>query len=188
VDLYTTLDQSDRAVAVCLDYLRCLGVDWSPHPTEAEARREYERIWSQLGGRAIEELLELPLMSDPASLATLDVLTKVLAAANHTDANLFSLVTCRAVNLSLESGNRDGSCFTYVTLGMVARSHFGDYQAGFRFGRLGYELVEKRGLERFLAGTYMLFAIHVMPWTKHVHCKRPSRARGRRWRCSARPT
>ena len=80
VDLYTTLDQSDRAVAVCLDYLRHLGVEWSPHPTEEEGRREYERIWSQLGSRAIEELIELPLMSDPASLATLDVLTKVLPA------------------------------------------------------------------------------------------------------------
>ena len=56
VDLYTTLDQSDRAVAVCLDYLRHLGVDWSPHPTEEEVRREYERIWSQLGSRTIEEL------------------------------------------------------------------------------------------------------------------------------------
>jgi hypothetical protein len=49
VDLYTTLDQSDRAVAVCLDYLRHLGVEWAPHPTEEEARCEYERIWSQLG-------------------------------------------------------------------------------------------------------------------------------------------
>ena len=49
VDLYTTLDRSDRAVDVGLDYLRHLGIDWSPHPTEEEARREYERIWSQLG-------------------------------------------------------------------------------------------------------------------------------------------
>ena len=56
MDLYTTLDQSDRAVAVCLDYLRHLGIEWSPHPTEEEARREYERIWSLLGSRAIEEL------------------------------------------------------------------------------------------------------------------------------------
>ena len=80
VDLYTTLDQSGRAVAVGLDYLRHLGIDWSPHPTEEEARREYERIWSQLGDRPIEELIELPLMSDPASLATLDVLTKLAAA------------------------------------------------------------------------------------------------------------
>ena len=31
--LYTTLDRSDRAVDVCLDYLRHLGIDWSPHPT-----------------------------------------------------------------------------------------------------------------------------------------------------------
>src|ERR1700730_8576539 len=53
VDLYTTLNQSDRAVAVCLDYLRSMGVEWPPHPTEEEGRREYERIWSQLGRRAI---------------------------------------------------------------------------------------------------------------------------------------
>ena len=81
VDLYTTLGQSSRAVAVGLDYLRHLGIEWSPHPTEEEARREYERIWSQLGGRAIEELIDLPLMSDPASLATLDVLTKLVPPA-----------------------------------------------------------------------------------------------------------
>ena len=114
VDLYTTLDQSSRAIAVGLDYLRHLGIDWSPHPTEEEARREYERIWSQLGSRTIEELIELPLMSDPASLATLDVLTKIVAPALYTDANLLSLVICRAVNLSLERGNCDGSCFAYV--------------------------------------------------------------------------
>jgi predicted ATPase len=82
VDLYTTLDRSSRAIAVGLDYLRHLGIDWSPHPTEEEARREYERVWSQLGSRAIEALSELPLMTDPASLATLDILTKMGAPAS----------------------------------------------------------------------------------------------------------
>ena len=81
VDLYTTLDQSSRAIAVCLDYLRHLGIDWSPHPREEESRREYERIWSQLGSRTIENLIDLPLMSDPASLATMDVLTKIIVPA-----------------------------------------------------------------------------------------------------------
>ena len=172
VDLYTTLDQSDRAVAVCLDYLRHLGVEWAPHPTEEEARCEYERIWSQLGSRAIEELVELPLMSDSASIATLDVLTKVLSPALFTDPNLASLAVCRAVNLSLEHGNSDGSCSAYVWLGMIAGPHFGNYKAGFRFGRLGYELVEKPGLNRFQASTYMCFGNFVMPWTKHVRAGR----------------
>jgi PAS domain S-box-containing protein len=172
VDLYTTLGQSDRAVAVCLDYLRKMGVEWSPHPTEEEGRREYERIWSRLGSRAVEELIELPLMSDPASLATLDVLAKVLAAALYTDANLLYLAICRMVNLSLERGNSDGSCFAYVWLGMIAGPHFGNYNAGFRFGRLGYELVEKRGLKRFRARTYSCFGCDVMPWRKHFRACR----------------
>src|SRR5262249_30497630 len=43
IDLYNTLNQSSRAVAVGLDYLRHLGVSWSPHPTDEEARRAYQR-------------------------------------------------------------------------------------------------------------------------------------------------
>src|SRR5262249_43744441 len=50
-DVYTTLDRSHRAVEVCLAYLRDLGIEWSPHPTEEDARREYERTWSLLGSR-----------------------------------------------------------------------------------------------------------------------------------------
>ncbi|MGY3620247.1 AAA family ATPase [Bradyrhizobium sp. USDA 10063] len=168
VDLYTTLDQGSRAIAVGLDYLRHLGIDWSPHPTEDEARREYERIWSQLGSRTIESLIDLPLMSDAASLATLDVLTKLGPPAHYTDAKLRSMVICRAVNLSLEGGNCDGSCYAYAVLGRVAGPEFGDYQAGLRFGRLGYELVEQRGLKRFQARTYLNFGYLLMFWTRHV--------------------
>jgi predicted ATPase len=178
VDLYTTLDQSSRAIAVGLDYLRYLGIDWSAHPNEEETRLEYERIWSQLGSRMIEDLIELPLMNDPASLATMDVLTKIGPPSLHTDAQLFALIICRAVNLSLESGNCDGSCFAYVRLGMVAGSRFGDYQAAYRFGQLGHDLVERHGLKRFQARTYMCFGGFVVPWTRHVRAGRDLLHRG----------
>ena len=172
VDLYTTLDRSDRAVDVCLAYLRHLGIDWSPHPPKEQARREYERTWSLLGSRTIEELVDLPLMSDALSLATQDVLTKVVPPALFTDRNLLSLVICRMVNLSLEYGNSDGSCFAYVFLGMIAGPHFDNYEGGFQFGRLGYALVEKRSLHRYRARTYMAFGSFVMPWTRHVRTGR----------------
>src|SRR4051812_41771762 len=168
VDLYVTLDQSPRAVAVGLDFLRNLGIEWSPHPTAEEACREYEQIWSTLGDRPIEALVELPLLSDPASLAPLDVLIKLAVPALHTDANLLSLVSCRAINLSLESGNCDASSLAYTVLGFVAGPRFGDYQAGFRFGQLGYDLVEKRGLKRFQTRIFFNFGSLVIPWTRHI--------------------
>ena len=111
-------------------------------------------------------------MSDPASLATLDVLIKLLLPALFTDVNLLSLAICRAVNLSIERGNSDGSCVVYGWLGQIAGPHFDDYKAGFRFGQLGYELIEKRGLKRFQARTYTVFASHVLPWSKHVRASR----------------
>jgi PAS domain S-box-containing protein len=170
--LYTTLDRSDRGVEVCLEFLRSGGTDWSAHPTKGEVQQEYERIWSRLGSRSIEDLVDLPLMSDPETLATLDVLTEVVTPALFTDDNLLSLVICRMVNLSLERGNSDGSCFAYVWLGMIAGPHFGNYDAGFKFGRLGYELGDKQGLHRYQARTYMSFGNLIIPWTRHIQTGR----------------
>jgi PAS domain S-box-containing protein len=171
VDLYMTIDQSDRAIVVGLDYLRHLGIDWPSQPTEEEARREYERIWSQLGNRTIEELSELPLMSDPESLATVDVLIRMALPAFFSSSHLGTLATCRAVNLSLEHGHSDASCSAYELLAMLAGPHFGNYDAGFRFGRLGCQLVEKPELKRFQGRTLEVFGF-VVPWTRHVRTGR----------------
>jgi predicted ATPase len=70
IDVCTALNQGSRAVAICLNYLRHVGIEWSPHPKDEEVRCEYKRIWSLLGGRTIEYLIDLPRMEDPASLAT----------------------------------------------------------------------------------------------------------------------
>ena len=171
-DVCTTLDYSDRAVAVCLDYLRHVGIEWSPHPNDDEVRREYERIGSQLADGTVEALIDLPLMKDAASLATAEVLSKLFAPALQTDANLVALMSCKAVNLSLERGNCDASCFAYVMLSRVAGPRFGDYQLGFRFGQLGYDLVEQRGLKRFEANTYLCFELFSLRWMKHVRAGR----------------
>jgi predicted ATPase len=105
--LYTTLGVSDRGVEVFLDFLRRNGTDWPPHPTREDAMREYERIWTLLGDRQIEDLIDLPLMTDPDVLDMIDVFTEIVPPAFFYDENLSSLVICRMVTLSLEYGNCD---------------------------------------------------------------------------------
>src|SRR5262245_24574700 len=107
-------------------------------------------------------------MTNPDVLDVLDVFTGVVSPALWTDTRFHALVICRMVSLSLEHGNSDGSCYAYVWLGMLAGSHFGNYQAGFRFGKLGYDLVEERGLRRYRARTYLPFGTLITPWTRHI--------------------
>jgi len=173
LELYTTLDRSDRGVELCLEYLRRIGVHWSPHPTKEYVRAEYDQIWQRMGSGSVESLIDLPLMSELEWLATLDVLAQVVTPALFTDDNLLCLVLCRMANISLEHGNSGASCFAYVWLGMIIGPHFNDYPAAFRFGKVGFDLVEKRCLERFRARVYMSFGNLVNPWTKHLRIGRP---------------
>jgi PAS domain S-box-containing protein len=167
VTLYTTLDRSDRAIEVFLDYLRRSGTDWSSHPSRDDVVREYDRIWSLVGNRQIEELLDLPQLDDPDVLDMLDVFTEIVHPAMFFDENLSTLVVFRMVNLCLEHGNCDASCFGFVWFGMFAGPRFNNYTDGFRFGQLGYDLVEKRNLTRYEARTYTSFGT-LTPWAKHA--------------------
>src|SRR6266403_1610708 len=173
VTLCKILGQSDRGVEVALEYLRNGGTDWSMHPTREEVVREYDRIWTQLGSRKVEELLDLPLMTNPNVLHTMDVLNEIIVPAHDCHDNLPPLIICRMVNLSLEHGNSDGSCVAYLGLAMIAGPLFGNYSSTvLRFGQLGYDLVEQRGLNRFRARVYAVFGNIIMPWTRHVRAGR----------------
>jgi predicted ATPase len=167
-DLYAAMNQSGRAVEAALEHLRRAGTDWSLHPTNDEVRREYERIWQHLGNRPIEAVSDLPSMTDPVCRATLDVLTAAEEPAHFTDQNLRSLVIARIVNLSLEHGNSEGSCVAYAHLGWFLAPRFGHHQAAFRFAKLGLDLVERRGLERFSARACQCFGYFVNPWSRRL--------------------
>jgi predicted ATPase len=168
VALYTTQDRSDRGVEACLDYLRRVGVDWPAHPSDEAVQRELDRMWKKLGSRSIEDLVALPPMADAAFCATMNVLTDAISPALFTDANLLCLVVSHMANLSLEHGNSDASCFAYVMLGMVLGSRLGDHETAFRLGKVGLDLVEQRGLDRFKARVYMNVGHSTNPWKRHV--------------------
>ena len=84
--------------------------------------REYARIWTLLGSRQIEDLVELPLITDPEVLDTLDVFSEAVTPSFFFDEHLSSLVVCRLVSLSLEYGNCDASCYALCLVGLSCRA------------------------------------------------------------------
>jgi len=56
---------------------------------------------------------------------------------------------------------------------MLLGPYFGEYRAAFRFGKLGLDLMEQRGLRRFEGRVYLIFGHRVIPWTQPIRAGRP---------------
>jgi predicted ATPase/signal transduction histidine kinase len=169
LELHTMQDQSERAVAVCLEYMRQEeGIEWSAHPTDEGVRQEYDRLWRLIGVREIEDLVDLPEMHERSVLATMDVLTRIWSAAFFTDENLAMLIATHMAIRSIEHGNTHASCCGYAWFAIMVGPCFGDYRSTRLFGRLSVDLVEKRALTRFAARVYNVVAAGVIPWVEHI--------------------
>ncbi|KUY89562.1 histidine kinase [Burkholderia sp. RF7-non_BP1] len=168
MDVYTALDRSGDAIAVALAFLSGVGIDASAHPSDLEVSDEYSALRRRAAGLTVDDIVELPSMRDPVGLTTLEVLTRLLSAACFTDFNLNSLITCKAINISLISGNCEASCVAYGTLSRIAGPRFGDFELGIRFGKAGYRIAELNAQHRFHASTCMVFVIFTLRWMMHV--------------------
>ena len=169
VDLHTTTVALDEAIARGQEALRLFGIDIPSHPSHQAVATEYEAIWLSLHHRSIEELIDLPLMTDPEIKAAMSILAVLFAPGIATDRNLLLLCGCHMVNMSIRYGNCDASVMAYGYLGMNLGPYFGDYRQGFRFGRLGYDLMERRELVAYKAKIEFIIGCFISFWVQPLN-------------------
>ena len=173
VTVYLALDDSARAIETGLAYLREDGTDWPRHPSREAATSAYERLMASIEPRAIGDLIDLPLITDPHQQVKLEVAVALLPPAFFNDENLVCLLLCRMADLSIRHGNSPASPLAYAYLGMVLPPHFGAFKPAFEFGQLGLALVERGELIRYRGRVTMCFGSHVMPWARAARLGQP---------------
>ncbi|HUA22845.1 MAG TPA: AAA family ATPase [Steroidobacteraceae bacterium] len=168
VTICSAQDEQQRAMDLTLEFLRLCGIDWSSRPTRNEVMQQYAAMRQRLGDRAIETLIDLPQLTDPHWRAVLDVLAPAIPVSIYLDENLTALILCKMVDLSLQFGNCDASTFAYVLLASIFGPYFGDAAAGFRFGEVAFQMIQKPELGRHRARVASVFAHRVHPWSRPV--------------------
>jgi len=167
--LYTGIMKTERAIQICLEYLSHVGMQLPAHPTQEQAMEELDTFWRLLGKRKIRTLVNLPLVTDPELLATMDILAVLTTPAVYSNINLLALVSARLVNLSLTHGNSNSnaSCFGYLYFGEeVLGAGLGNYATGYQLGKLACDLADKYGAVTDRPRIHVLFGGRVAPWRK----------------------
>jgi predicted ATPase len=153
VVVHAVKSENQQAVDSALTCLRMFDIDIPAHPTWEEVQVEYEMLWQNLNGRPIENLIDLPLMTDPELQAAMRLLSHLTETAYSysTDLALFCLHLCRMVNISMQHRISDASAHGCGFLAWILGPIFHRYSEGYRFVKLACDLVEKHGFIAYQA-------------------------------------
>jgi predicted ATPase/signal transduction histidine kinase len=163
-DLFTMVGRFEDAVTIGINYLRSAGFDCPRSPSFADVRSAAQQLMELHEFRTIESLDCLPEARDPVHAATMDLITKVLPAALYTNRNLHSLLVLWMTTRTLKVGPTAQSGIALIMLSRIFGPVFSDYQTGFRFAKLGFDLIEANGPASLKPIARLCFAVFCNSW------------------------
>ncbi len=138
-----------EAFTVGINALGQLGLEFPSAPDEALIDRALQTLASLMEGRKIEELVDLPVMTDAKTQATMQLLSILDTPIFQTMAELLPVLSSTMVSLSLQFGNAPASTAGYSLHGMVLCAFFEEVEIGYSFGQLALNLLERLNAREF---------------------------------------
>ncbi|GAB4291893.1 MAG: AAA family ATPase [Oscillatoriaceae cyanobacterium] len=134
--------QMQAAIDTALPVLETLGVSLA---TSADTNALMVGIQAKLNAenKQIQDLADLPPMTDPYKLAAVRILLTVISAIILTNPAVYPLVVLNAVHLCINYGNPPQASGVYAYYGMYLCTGVGDLNSGYQFGKLAVRLLEK---------------------------------------------
>jgi PAS domain S-box-containing protein len=165
IEMYTVKMENSQAIGSALECLRLFDIDLTAHPTGVQIEAGHAAVSESLQGRSIEALIDSPLTTDPEIQAAMQTLSLAIRPGLLFDANLCALLVCHLVRLSVKHGVTGASAYGYVCFGLMLAGDFHRYVDGYRFAKLGRDLVEKHGFVTYTPKVYVVSTLAAF-WTQ----------------------
>jgi predicted ATPase/signal transduction histidine kinase/CheY-like chemotaxis protein/tRNA A-37 threonylcarbamoyl transferase component Bud32 len=169
IQAYTAQNIPLKAIETALSILNMLGIKFPKKPNKLEVFLELVRTKLTLVGKQIENLIDLPAMTDPYQLAAMSILSRVASAAYFASPELMGLIVLKQVNLSIKYGNTSVSSYAYAAYGLILSGEaVGDIETGYQFGQLALKLVDKLNAKELKARTLFIVNYFIKHWKEHL--------------------
>ena len=170
VKIQTCIAQSEllKAVNTALVVLKEFGVEFPDVPGQLNIQLALEATTSNLVGKRIEDLIDLPTMKEPEKLSAMRILSKIVSASYKAAPQLFLLIVLKQVNLSIKYGNAPLSAYAYAVYGLVLCGVLLDIESGYQFGELALSILERFNSSELKAKTFFVTELSIRHWKEHV--------------------
>ena len=167
IEAYMAQYKLQEALNTGLPVLKLLGVEFPSEPNLSDIGQALGETASILSGKGIEDLIDLPLMTDPQQLATITILSSLFSPAYIALPPLAPLVVCKQINLSVQYGNASLSPYAFAIYSFLLCG-MGDIERGYQLGELALRLVSKLNAKEIQAKTSAMVHSGIQPWKEHL--------------------
>ncbi|BAZ39677.1 two-component hybrid sensor and regulator [Calothrix sp. NIES-4101] len=140
---YKVQNRQLEAIITGREILEKLGVIIPESVTPLESQQQVENTLASLSDRAIAELVNLPRMESANALAALRIMIRLVPSIHQAAPQLFPIIACEQVNLSLKYGNSPFSAPGYADFGIVVSIVLNQLETGYQFGQLALCIMDK---------------------------------------------
>ncbi|MEG4047298.1 AAA family ATPase [Microcoleus sp. Pol17_C1] len=165
---YMAQNKLQEALNTGLQVLKQLGVEFPCEPNPSDIGQALGETGSILSGTRIEDLIELPQMSDLYKLAAMRLLSSIFAPAYIAAPALLPLTVCKQVQLSVQYGNASVSPFAYANYGFLLCGVVEDIDSGYQFGQLALSLVSKLNSQEIKTKTAFIVNLFIRHCKEHL--------------------
>ena len=150
------------------EVLGLLGVNLPNEISESELSQILSEARTKLTDKSLEDLINLPQMSDTKALAEIELLSILIPVALQSKPDFLPVIVVKMLNLSLDCGNTEVSSFAYSLYGLILCSSIADIELGYQLGEIALNVMEKLQAKETKAKLFHVVYSFIRPWRQHL--------------------
>jgi predicted ATPase/GAF domain-containing protein len=147
-----------------IEILKQLGVHIKPEPTRVSVLLNLLYLRMLLSTKKIEDIKNLPVMTDVHKLAAMRILMNAASSAFYTNVLVAITMAIKMVQLSIMYGNSPFSPFGYALYAIIIQGIVGKINLGYKFGKFSIELLNKFNPKEYETRINLLFNLFIRHW------------------------
>ncbi len=160
---YTAQNEPQKAVDTAVRVLKLLGVTL-PKPNKTNILLGIMKAKLALIGKKPEALIDLPVITNSRKQAAMRIMLTASTAALHGVREMWMIFLLKILRLSLRYGNCPESAFGYAGYGTLLCGILGNFDAGYAFGKLSLDLLDKFDNREFQCKIRLIFNAFMRHW------------------------
>ncbi|HIK15566.1 MAG TPA: response regulator [Leptolyngbyaceae cyanobacterium M33_DOE_097] len=162
-----------EAVKLGLKALQILGISLPESPTQSDVEQAIAETSANMADKNIDDLMNLPLITDANKQAALQLLASLIPAAYQSVPELFILMACQQVNLTIQFGNTPFAPSGFADYGIIFCGLLLDIETSYKFGQLALTLLDRLDTGSTRSQTLFKVSTFILPWKHSIRDSLP---------------